>query len=130
MAVLNQLNAAFIPVYNAQVPKEGPKAIPFSVTFAKAMAGLAVLDLSQQMDQGKISMIQSIYVDTSLTDSRVIITVNGHAVPLTVKGRTQGWYPLVAPNPLVVSFNCQGVDSIVSFILLNTPIAPAQWSTQ
>lgn len=124
---INQLAQASVPIYNAQVPAEGPKAIPF--TFVFDVSGIATLDLSYLTDQGRISMVQTVYLDLSSANNPVSLTHDSIQIPITVKSHTQGYYPFVCPNPIKITFAGQQND-IVKVILINTPVAPGQWATQ
>ena len=123
--LINQLNLASIPVYNAQVPEEGPKVLPLTFTFDQS--GQAELDLSLLTNQNFISMVQSIFLDASAATGNVTVAVNGLPA-INVKNNTQGYYPLVAPNPAKIMFTGTGTDTI-SVMLLNVPVAPGQWAT-
>lgn len=75
----------------------------------------------------EFSMVQSVYVDTSATDAAVVITVGKAGQTIIAKGRTQGWYPVTAPNSWVLKFACADVNAKVSVILANYAVSPAVW---
>lgn len=130
MNPINNLNLAGIPIYNAQVPLEGPKAIPLVLDFTSVAD--ATLDGKPLLDATKISMVQTIYIDTSATDNAVSVTVGNSGQVVKVKGRTQGYYPVFAPNPFSFGFHSGGTGDgdLVPIYLLNFPVSPAQWVTQ
>jgi hypothetical protein len=130
MNPMNNLNLAGIPIYNAQVPLEGPRAIPLTLDFTSVAD--ATLDGKPLLDSTKISMVQTIYIDTSATDNALSVTVGNSGQVIKVKGRTQGYYPVFAPNPFAFTFHSAGVadSNLVPVYLLNFPVAPAQWATQ
>jgi hypothetical protein len=123
---INALSAATIPVYNAQVPVEGPVAIPLSLDFTAA--SVYTIDGHPLTDQGFISLIQTIFVDTTDCVSNLIVSLDGSRQKISIKPNTQGYYPLVCPNPWRITFTCLQGPVGVFVILLNVPIAPGQWS--
>lgn len=127
MSNINQLNLASIPVYNAQVPAEGPKAIPIVLDFTASTS--YSIDGQILTTRDIISMVQSIFVDTTGATSNVIVSVRGSNQSIICKPNTQGYYPVVCPNPFGFTFTCANGPNNALVILLNIPVAPAQWAT-
>lgn len=128
MSNINQLQAASIPVYNAQVPPEGPFCVILTLDFS-ANASYS-LDLEQVTAQGGIiSMVQSVFLDTTGLTGNLNVLIGGTVQTLIVKQNTQGYYPAVSPNPPRFVFSNSGGTGIARIILLNVPIAPGQWAT-
>lgn len=128
MSNINQLQVASIPVYNAQVPVEGPFALILSLDFS-ANASYS-LDLEQITAQGgNISMIQSLFIDSTGLTGNLTTLVGGVVQTIIVKQNTQGYYPVACPNPPRFVFTNSGGAGIAKVILLNIPIAPGQWAT-
>lgn len=126
---LNQLQAASIPVYNAQVPAEGPKALKLPAMDFSAFASY-VFDGQNLTTRAVISMVQSMYLDTRGTDSPVTVIIND-IQNITVKGRTQGYYPVLCSNPFRLVISCADQNfKTLGVILINVPVAPGQWPTQ
>lgn len=131
MAAPIAIDANSIPVqkiYNRTAPCEGPKAgtvtLDFSATDTYTLNGLQITQ------QNKMCDVQGIYIDASGTDQATTITVPATGQIVKVKGRTQGWYPIVCPNPFTLQFvNTDGVVRM-PVILVNVPVQAGQWSTQ
>jgi hypothetical protein len=85
-----------------------PLTIPLQLDFTSATDINA--DLSQVMEQNRFRYLQTIYVDLSGTASALTITVAGAVnQKIVCKGRTQGYYAILAPlSPVVLSFNFTG----------------------
>lgn len=127
--LLNQLNAASIPVFNAQVPEEGPKCVPLLFDFTGSTTEID-LDLTQLIDNRLISMIQTLFIDTTGAAGTLSIKINGSNQTITVKANTQGYYPVMVPNPAkFVATSTAGATKIFTIVFINVPVAPGQWAT-
>lgn len=108
------------------MPSEGPKCIPITLDFTAQ--NTYVLDYSNQQARGYIAMIQTIFCDTSTSAVNLVVTSNGSRQVLKIKAGTQGYYPILVPNPINLSFSCPGGPSDVRIQLLNFPVPHGQWS--
>lgn len=126
--IVNGSNLFVAPVFGSQWPSEGPKALPVPMDFSQA--GSYSLDFGNEQDKGRLSMVQACFIDASQVDAPVTIQPQGSNQTLTVKGRTQGYYALLASNPFSVLVSCANGAGIVLVQFLNFPVASAQWSTQ
>lgn len=125
---INALALATLSVYGGDRPMcEGPRILPIlNIDFS--LNPIYSLDYSNQMRVGRMSMIQTVYVDNSQNDAQVTVTLTT-GQRITAKGRTQGFYSALAQEPFRVAFESDG-GALVSFIFMNFPIQPAQWLTQ
>lgn len=136
-APVSLTNTPFLSVNNMELPDgpsgEGPRAIPVPLDFTASAS--YQIDLSQIEQQAKMSMVQTVYVDLSGIDTQVTILVAGTGQLLTLKGRTNGYYPVLCPNPskLFVT-SIAGVlppgTPPVPMFLVNVPILCQVWATQ
>jgi hypothetical protein len=116
---------------NSLLPAEGPKSLNTVLNF-DGVDGLTLhdgflADSEAILTAGHyLSMVQTLYVDASATDSPIVIGVDKSGQIVIVKGRTQGWYPVVAPNKWIFTFKC-AVAAVVPVILCNYQVAPAVW---
>jgi hypothetical protein len=113
---------------NQNLPKEGPRVIPAQLDFsANDTVGL---DLSNQQQRGFFSMLQTIFVDMGAAAAPLTITVNGTGQTIICKQNTQGYYNILQPNPIKLTFtSVAGSVPKVPVFLCNMPIAGAVWST-
>lgn len=116
-----------LAVYNALIPSEGPKSLPLNLDFT--LTDVYRLDYQYMQAHGALSMVQSVFVDLSNTDQPMTINVPAMGQTIKLKGRTQGYYAIICPNPILIVFACPGGPSAVGVQLLNIPIASAQWPT-
>jgi len=127
MLFINALALAGLPVYNAEVPQEGPVAVPVTIDFTAATQ--YTLDLSQAVNLARISLFQTIFIDANGCTQNITVSIQGSNQDIVVKPNTQGYYPIVCPNPAVLVFTCTGGVARTRFILLNIPVAPGSWAT-
>lgn len=128
MTNLDQTQYATTEVKNQLLPAEGPKTIPVSLDFTTET--VFALDMSQQIRRKFISLIQSVFIDNQYNDNPLVVTIGITGQVIKAKGRTQGYYPVLAPPEFTCTFSCAGVgDSPTVVYLMNMPIAPGQWAT-
>jgi hypothetical protein len=127
MAVINQQTVQVSLPQNQQVPNEGPKAIPLLLNFVTVAS--YSLDLTYIQESGQISMVQTLFIDASTATADLVVTVNGTNQKIVAAAGTQGYYPVLCPNPPKFAFvNTSGADVIPVF-LINAPISGVVWST-
>jgi hypothetical protein len=127
MAVINQQTVQVSLPQNQQVPNEGPKAIPLLLNFVTVAS--YSLDLTYIQESGQISMVQTLFIDASTATAALVVTVNGTNQKIVAAAGTQGYYPVLCPNPPKFTFaNTSGADVIPVF-LINAPISGVVWST-
>jgi hypothetical protein len=108
-------------------PSEGPRGGPLILDFSKNNP--IRVDLSQQQVQTRISMVQTIYIDLADSDDKITVLVERSLHRIRAKGRTQGFYTVLAPSPTSLLFTSTGAD-IITVHIVNVPIAGVVWATQ
>lgn len=113
-----------IATLNALVPPEGPKAIYTSLDFTTLNTN--IVDFTLAVSQGKITAIQSIWVDNSSNPQPLQITVQGTQQVITCPAGAQGTFPVIAANR--PKFTCVTNGTlVVNIIWLNVPIPANLW---
>jgi len=112
-------------VFNAMVPKEGPKCIPLQVNFSQGNSQR--VDLTTQQQQGKISFFQSIFVDNSQNSVAIQIENPTAQCTLIVPPSSQGILPLFLGNPPYLNVTTS-TDLIIPIFLFNVPLPAQVWS--
>jgi hypothetical protein len=112
---------------NQQIPSEGSKSVAVLLDFTQS--NQFTLDLTNIQQRGFLSMIQTLFIDMSASDVPMNILVNGSRQNLVAKGRTQGYYCVLAPNPVKLTFTCAGGPLGVVVYFINVPIPGAVWPT-
>lgn len=121
---------------NQQIPHEGGKALALPILdFSQANQFFMDAELLGQL--GFMSMVQTIFIDMSTSDISLQVTFNGSQQVIVAKGRTQGYYTCMAPNPVKLTFLCPGGPGLdpttgrvgIRIWLLNVPIAGLVWAT-
>jgi hypothetical protein len=126
--MVNQGALSSIAVYGAQIPREGPKAVSVPLNFVTN--DQYTLDYGNEQYLGRLSMVQTIFVDASNVDVPVQVQVSGTNQVIIARGRTQGYYAVCAANPFRATFTCAGGGAPVQIQLLNYPVTSAQWPSQ
>ena len=112
---------------NQLVPDEGPKAIPLLIDFSGATTEWDV-DLTNQQQQQYISMIQTLFIDASLSADDVFVTFPITGQKIQAKAGTQGYYNVLCPNPPRMMFTGTADTQVIPVFLINVPIAGVVWS--
>lgn len=125
----------FTPCSIGLLPREGPKALTFSVTMNLLTDVNYSFDLTQAMQLNKISMIQGVYIDLTRLPSarRMTLTMldgtgTQQSIQLTIGAGTVGkyaWIPIFIAHPCSFQLNIQSGPTArtVNFIFVNYPMA-------
>lgn len=114
-------------IYNALIPQEGPRIIPIVVDFSQGQSQL--LDFQQAFALKRISNIQSAWVDNSATNIPVVITIANTGQNIIVRGRAQGYIPLLAQAETKVTVTSVGNTGVFRISVANVPIDSILYST-
>jgi hypothetical protein len=129
MTPISNAQVTIWQVGNSLTPVEGPWAILSVLNFANdqtfELNGINLLQPGQVF-----SMVQTLYIDASGTDAGVTVLVQKSAQVIRVKGRTQGYYPVVAPDIWDMVITCLDGAAVVPVALLNYAVTPGAWPTQ
>lgn len=114
------------PIFNAQVPSEGPKGLgvvaPFTVD-----TPVFEINLLLTQSQRFMSGVQSVFVDNSQNGSDVTINCQTLNQNLTIPSNSQAYLPLLVAKNDVLTVSSIGEVS-VSFIFCNIPLPAAVWN--
>lgn len=122
----------FLPldVFNSKVPSEGPKCVPIVVDFTTVTNTAAwSLDLTNLVNQAKMSYVQTVFVDNSQNPAQLRIVNAQSNQRIIVPANCQAYVPILQPNPpqLTIS-SVVAVGLTVPLYFLNFPVAPCVWS--
>jgi len=121
----NNSGAPGIKVFNALIPREGPRTIPYNLPFDGSGTQINV-DLTQQINLGIISVVQTLYMDALDCTAAVTVTIPGTGVRYRFSPGYQGYVAVLASNPPVFNFaSTSTVGAKVQFI--NVPVAADVW---
>lgn len=125
--MINQQGLNVIATMSQFLPEEGPKVIPLLLNFTTASTITFEAELLQSL--GLISMVQTIYIDMKDATVALTVTVGNTNQIIKVKIATQGYYAVLVPNPVNLTFDSAGNTGVVRVFLINTPIAGHNWAT-
>lgn len=112
-------------VSNQLIPEEGPKAVPLLLDFASSDS--YVLDYQNMQSRAFISLVQTVFIDNSQNAVEVSVEVGSIGQRIRAAAHTQGYFPILVPNPIRLVFHGAGAG-VTPFFLLNMPIALV-WNT-
>jgi hypothetical protein len=115
-------------VSNVIVPKSGPKAAPVTLDFANT--GAIDIDCELLTSQGRIEYIQTLYIDNADNLNPLTLTMGLTGQRLRVPARYQGYFPILAPNPPLITCETNQTANLKVFVyLLNVPVQAVNWSS-
>jgi len=113
-------------IFNAKLPNEGPKVLPWNPDFATS--GEVTVDLSYAITSTKqMSFVQCAYVDNSGNVNPISIQDQATNQIVTVPGGYQAIVPLLSPNPPRYTATTVTPGPVVPIFFLNIPLPPQQW---
>lgn len=113
-----------LPLGGSQAPGGVPLVFDFSVDTS------FIVNLTLFQQQGNIGGVTSMWVDNSGSSGPLTIQFGQSGQIFIIKANTQGYVPVLAPNPITLTVTClTGGGSAVQVTLLNYYIAPALWIT-
>jgi hypothetical protein len=115
-----------VPVFNATIPKEGPKSLPVTCDFS--VVGTYDIDLTLIQSQQRMSVVQSVFVDNTLNGQKTTVTINGNSQTLVIPAGGQAYLPLLAAKPTIITVASTG-GVVVPMIFLNVPVPACVWDT-
>lgn len=110
---------------NQQLPKEGPRGVPFS--FDWTVGNTYEVNLINFQAKAQISIVQGAWIDNSANANPVTIRNNATQQSVTCLGGWQGYFPILAVNPVDLFISGGISASITQVIFYNVPIAPSAW---
>jgi len=112
-------------VFNALVPKEGPKALALNAPFTSSNTSF-LIDFTLTQTQSFISIIQGVYINNYLNDDVLTMTIQGTNQTLTFPANSMGYLPLLVSKPSQITVSSQG-QVTVQLIFLNVPVPAIIW---
>lgn len=105
-------------------PAEGPMVVPVFVDFTAVTS--YKLDLTYIQQQGRLSMIQTIYVDNSLNAQPITIITDTVNQSVRIPAYCQAYIPLAVTNKMAITLNSTGAV-VVPVHVLNVAMNAAVW---
>jgi len=116
------------PIFNALIPKEGPKVVPFNFDFT--VNASYDIDLQNQQTRGFITMVQTIWIDNSLNDQPLTIVFSVVGQKVKAPPRWQGYFPVMVINPPRFTVSSVGSTGSAQIGLMNVPFPAAAWASE
>jgi hypothetical protein len=126
--VVNANSLGYQNPSNQQIPQEGPVCVPYLLDFSGSTTEYD-FDFTLPVETGKISQINTLYVDASAATDDVVCVVQQVNQTLIFKAGTQGYYPVLASNPPKFVFTSAANNAVVPVFFLNVPLSGVIWTT-
>ncbi len=127
---INQDLLAYQTVFNARVPKRGPRCIPINLDFGTIGPDIDYsLDYQNMESRGFMEMVQSVFVDNANNATEFIITCSISRQSLRIPPYSQAYLAILMPNPPRMVFTSES-GGVVQVVLLNFPVINHVWSVQ
>lgn len=110
---------------NSLLPDEGPKIIPVDLDFTVSDSYFFDGELVQAQNK-LIQILQSIYADNRANTIPLTMVIEGSRQRIDVPAATQGYYTVLSPNPIRITFTSIG-GAAVRVHLLNVPVPGSTW---
>ena len=113
------------PLFTALIPNEGPKGVGLNFDFSVSASWLA--DFQQAVDGGRISGVQSLFVDNWASGQTVTVISleTGHRIE--VPPYSQGLFPILTIRLPKIQISSSGTG-LAAIYFLNVPVPYATWS--
>jgi hypothetical protein len=85
------------------------------------------LDMQQVIATNQFDLCQTLFIDASLAGADFQVFIPASQQIIIAKAGTQGYYNVIAPNPIRMVFTCAG--GMVRVHLTNVAIPGAVWPT-
>ena len=108
-----------IPVYQAIIPREGPKAVRIDLDLD---TGPHTVDLSEIIARVHMRDIQSVWIDAA--DSGQVTITPARGLPIVRAAGSQGWSPMIVAEPYTMEISGTGS---VRILICNMPMPAIQW---
>lgn len=112
------------------VPKQGSRALQVQINFT-ALVQTFSRDLLNEQMSGGIELVQGVYIDNGSNPTVLSLAFNALGQIITVKGNTQGYYPLLVPNGKLnfVATSAVAGPQTVNLIFTNIFVNPSVWAS-
>ncbi len=115
------------PIYNALVPAEGPKSVPVNFQFNIDGANTIYdVDFRDLVESGKITVVQTVFIDNSAGGSEVIVTVQGSNQQIKCPANSQGYFPVLSAKIARFAVTTAGSANVPAQFI-NVPLPTAVW---
>lgn len=111
-------------VYNAIIPKEGPKTVSVPLNFALNASFL--LDFTLAYQQTTMTVVQAVWIDNSANANELSISVDNTGQIIRVPPNAQGTFPIIAAIRPRITVASAGA-AVVPTMWLNVPLPLAVW---
>lgn len=101
--------------------------VPFIANFPTAASYL--IDLTLTMQQTRITVIQSMFLDCSQATASTTVSVQGTQLVIELEAGDQGFFPLLVPETGAKITIASTSTKPVTIILLNVPVPASVWHT-
>lgn len=114
-----------VPIDIGKVPREGALSVQGKYDFSAGVQSY-VTDLTAIKQLGKISCIQSVFIDNSVNTQPVVLSVSGTNQSISVPANFQGVFPVIVSGQAVFTIASAG-NGVANIYFCNVQQAAFMW---
>jgi len=113
-------------VNTPQAPKNDPRTLPLTFDFSTGLS--FSVDLESQWSRAIMDLVQCAYFDNLGNTTRVDWVSDVTKQRVSIPAASQGYIPLLVPNPPKFTVTSNGGTGICTVFLLNVPMPTIVWT--
>lgn len=114
-----------VPMDIGKMPREGACAVPAVYDFSGGVQAY-VTDMTAIRQLGKISMVQSVFIDNSANTQPLVLTVSDTKQAISIPAYFQGVFPLIVGGRSSFAVTSTG-NGVANIYYCNVEQAPFMW---
>lgn len=114
-----------VPVDSGKIPREGPAYVPVNYDFSGGTQAYTT-DMTSIKQAGKISAIQSVFIDNANNSQPVVLKVSGTNQSISVPANFQGVFPILVTGQALFTITSTG-NGVASLFFGNVAQAAYMW---
>lgn len=126
----NNVSSGFFPIANGELPAESGRGTNVRVNWT-AQGGLPYTgDLYEVIENGALTLVQSLFVDNADVAETVIILISGSYHRIEVPPNSQGFIPVFSAGTSAFSVSSTATSGTTQISFLNMPLPAMMWPVE
>ncbi len=126
----NQVSSGFFPIANGELPAESGRGTNVRVNWVAQGGAPYTGDLYEAVENGALTLVQSLFVDNADVAETVIILMNGSYQRIEVPPNAQGFIPVFSAGTAAFSISSAATTGTTQVTFLNMPLPAMVWPVE